>query len=89
MLGHGFSTVPVRTAGHWRWITDKWLMDAIRAHGIETELRAVTWNPIASLDPMTPINREARIAEVETPALVLDGKRAVGVVTAFDILLLV
>ena len=64
-------------------------MDAIRAHRIETELRAVTCNPIGSLDPMTPINRETRIAEVGTPALVVEGKRAIGVVTAFDILLLV
>ena len=91
MLGHGYSALPVRAAGQWRWITDKWLMEAIRAHRIEAKLSAVTGNPIESLDPATPIDRAQRIAEVKTPALVVEGEeeKAIGVVTAFDILLLV
>ena len=91
MLSHGYSALPVRVARQWRWVTDKWLLDAIRAHPIETKLSAVTGNPIESLDPETPIDRAQRIAQVKTPALVVEGeeKRAIGVVTAFDILLLV
>lgn len=87
----GWWCLPVRAAGQWRWITDKWLMEAIRAHRIEAKLSAVTGNPIESLDPATPIDRAQRIAEVKTPALVVEGEeeRAIGVVTAFDMLLVV
>ena len=91
MLGYGYSSLPVRAAGQWRWITDKWLVEAIRAHRVETKLSEVTENPIESVEPATPIDRAQTIAEVKTPALVVEGEdeRAVGVVTAFDILLLV
>ena len=89
MLSHGFTAIPVRAGGRWRWITDKWLMEAIRADGVETTLTAVTGSPLDSLDPATSIDRTRRIAKVKTPALVVEGERAIGVVTAFDILLVV
>ena len=89
MLGHGYSALPVRTAGKWRWLTDKWLIEAIRTHGIVAKLSAVTGNEPEQLVPATIISRSERVAEVETPALVVEGERAIGVVTAFDMLLVV
>ena len=91
MLGHGFTALPVRTGRGWQWITDKWLMDAIRRHGIEANLSAVTGNAIESLEQATTIDRSTPVAHVDTPALVVEGEeeRAIGVVTAFDMLLVV
>lgn len=89
MLSHGYSQVPVLAGGEWRWITDEWLIQALRAHRVDTKLSAVTVNPIGSLDAATPIDRSQRIAQVSIPALVVEGERAIGVVTAPDLLLLV
>ena len=89
MLGHGYSALPVRTEGEWRWLTDKWLIDAIRTHGVVTTLSEVMGNTPKPLDRATTICRSRRVAEVETPALVVEGERAIGVVTAFDMLLVV
>ena len=89
MLGHGYSALPVRTEAEWRWLTDKWLIDAIRAHGVVTTLSEVMENTPQPLDRATTICRSRRVAEVETPALVVEGERAIGVVTAFDMLLVV
>lgn len=91
MLSHGYSALPVRAEGRWWWITDRWLIKAIRSHGIEAKLSAVTRNPIESLMRATPIDRSTPIVEVDTPALVVEGEeeRAIGVVTAFDMLLVV
>ena len=89
MLSHGYSRVPVRAGGQWRWITDEWLIEALRAYRVETTLGAVTASPIGLLDAATPIDRSQRIAQMPIPALVVDGERAIGVVTAPDLLLLV
>lgn len=91
MLGHGYSALPVRTAGEWRWLTDEWLINAIRTHGIVAELSAVMRNTPEPLDKATITTRSQSVAEVKTPALVVEGEgeRAIGVVTAFDMLLVV
>ena len=89
MLGHGYSALPVRMEGEWRWLTDKWLLDAIRTHGVVKTLSEVMANTPEPLDRATTICRSRRVAEVETPALVVEGERAIGVVTAFDMLLVV
>ena len=89
MLGHGYSALPVRTEGEWRWLTDKWLLEAIRTHGVVKTLSEVMDNPHQSLARATTISRSQRVAGVETPALVVEGERAIGVVTAFDMLLVV
>ena len=89
MLGHGYSALPVRTAGEWRWLTDTWLLDASRQHGIEAKLSEALATTPDGLDPVTTICRSRKVAEVETPALVVEGERAIGVVTAFDMLLVV
>ena len=89
MLGHGYSALPVRMEGEWRWLTDKWLLDAIRTHGVVKTLSEVMANTPERLDRATTICRSRRVAEAETPALVVEGERAIGVVTAFDMLLVV
>ena len=89
MLGHGYTALPVRTGGEWCWLSDTWLVDAIRTHKIDTTLSEVLDNTPQPLDSVTAICRSRRVAEVETPALVVEGDRAIGVVTAFDLLLVV
>ena len=89
MLGYGYSALPVRPAGEWRWLDDEWLLDAIRKHGIEAKLSEALATTPDGLDPVTTIYRSRKVVDVKTPALVVEAERAIGVVTAFDMLLVV
>ena len=89
MLGHGYTALPAKMAEQWWWITDEWLVEAIQKFGIKAVVNDAMTQSSGKLTEATRVDRTRKVAEVETPALVVEGERAIGVVTAFDMLLVV